>query len=550
MEKIKLRGKTVSGGKYGERQKLYDWAYRDRSYASALYDEKEERFHSYLTFKDKETFEQYRKGLRKLARRGLFELTGEKKLTIPTGLDELPPEMREPLYVPTAQRGMAELIKLCDGFLRNGQGADWMRLFAAILSGYSARLLKKHNGKEVPLLSMDRGCVVGLRWAKDLWYGGFEELAGIVRALAVDVSDPRKLEAVQPPVLPCRQAHYVLQDDAFLRIGGKGSYPAQYCDTAVLLHCGFYTVPDVQHFLRRSRWATVLLFDAKDKLRKESMFEIDLTGWNMDLDVDAWGEENISGLMEMYVGWLAERYDDLDVQPVLSSVAAEANELLYQFTAANGSRLTGGRGELACRLVSAVLLFLAFCLNKQVIRPAEYTRLRFEWLNALLPNALASEEVKVPEPPAEAPNRAADTLERLIRPFITEKNAAHFRFCPKEEAAGTKLGADVWGILTTIAPKHDVNMAFKALAIPKERLRQLVGRMPEFAGEDAFNKLWRDITSAVESGEQLTYLHAPMLTRMNLGGKPKSEQALILKIEHEKFPFPEQRDWLLDQFPD
>ena len=48
MEKIKLRGKTVSGGKYGERQKLYDWAYRDRSYASALYDEKEKRFHSYL----------------------------------------------------------------------------------------------------------------------------------------------------------------------------------------------------------------------------------------------------------------------------------------------------------------------------------------------------------------------------------------------------------------------------------------------------------------------------------------------------------------------
>ena len=39
MNKIKLRGKTVSGGKYGERQKLYDWAYRDRSYASALYDE-------------------------------------------------------------------------------------------------------------------------------------------------------------------------------------------------------------------------------------------------------------------------------------------------------------------------------------------------------------------------------------------------------------------------------------------------------------------------------------------------------------------------------
>jgi len=93
-------------------------------------------------------------------------------------------------------------------------------------------------------------------------------------------------------------------------------------------------------------------------------------------------------------------------------------------------------------------------------------------------------------------------------------------------------------------------MAFKVLAIPKERLRQLVGGMPEFAGEDAFNKLWRDITSAVESGEQLTYLHAPMLTRMNLGGKPKSEQALILKIEHEKFPFPEQRDWLPDQFPD
>ena len=71
---------------------------------------------------------------------------------------------------------MAELIKLCDGFLRNGRGADWMRLFAAILSGYSARLLKKHNGKEVPLLSTDRGCVVGFRWAKDLWYGGFEEL--------------------------------------------------------------------------------------------------------------------------------------------------------------------------------------------------------------------------------------------------------------------------------------------------------------------------------------------------------------------------------------
>jgi len=71
--------------------------------------------------------------------------------------------------------------------------------------------------------------------------------------------------------------------------------------------------------------------------------------------------------------------------PLLSEVSGETDELLYRYTAANGSRLTDGRGELAGRLVSAVLLFLAFCLNKQVVRPAEYTRLRFEWINALLP---------------------------------------------------------------------------------------------------------------------------------------------------------------------
>ncbi len=157
-----------------------------------------------------------------------------------------------------------------------------------------------------------RAPVVSITPHKKDFCGGFEHLENLMECFSYDTSHDSDLIHTNPAVLPDNYLATTTTECAYMQIRDNeklGIFPAQYRDTAVLLHSSFFKNKDIIEFVKRNVWATILIFGGSVPKEKFLCLAVDLN--LMNLSTRNWDTEEseqlknrVSNLISLFAIWL------------------------------------------------------------------------------------------------------------------------------------------------------------------------------------------------------------------------------------------------------
>lgn len=306
-------------------------------------------------------------------------------------------------------------------------------IFSAVLASYISWLFQKELfGKghkqdmsfRAPLISIPD-------------HQTFEILRIIIEAIAVDTTPPEiELEGkepaspdfLQPAVIRATRRNARISDytslcslcewkktffdsreDEFAR---KKELPAQYRDTAVLIHTRGFTRKDLQEFQYRNRWATIFLYAPTPKVPIMEPIKLDSKPLQTFL-ADSLPSRSLRSIMQFFLNWLFDSAEELD----LDGVKQEAEERIARYNKRPKTKSYLGHQKvwMLAQLVGA-RFFLEFLHS---VGSMEISTLKTEWWDLLLPPA--GKRTATEKCTEETAQQSEDLEERIIAPKPNSK---------------------------------------------------------------------------------------------------------------------------------
>lgn len=262
----------------------------------------------------------------------------------------------------------------------------------------------------------------------------FEILRIIIEAIAVDTTPPEiELEGkepaspdfLQPAVIRAtrrnarisdytslcarKKSHLDSEEDEYAR---KRELPAQYRDTAVLIHTRGFTRKDLQEFQYRNRWATIFLYAPTPKVPIMEPIKLDSKPLQTFL-ADNLPSRSLRSSMQFFLNWLFDSTEELD----LDGIKKEAEERIarYNKRPKTKSYLGHRKAWMLAQLVGT-RFFLEFLHS---VGSMEISTLKTDWWDILLP--LAGKRIATEERTAAVAQPPEDSEERIIAPKPNSK---------------------------------------------------------------------------------------------------------------------------------
>ena len=560
----------VSDSKSTRRKKevLYTWEYADGSYGSAMYNREKEKFYDCRCHEDKAEFKAYRERVRKDAERGRRPpvKSEREKIKIPSGLKWYTKDVRTDFDLTQAQDGFAELRKLVRAYSEQDQESEkaFFTIFVSILSGYIAKGLR--DVLEEKSFMGDRAPILEIRPDKHAQGTDFEEIARIVQALVVDVSGKNELRPRYRRVLPPKRALNTLVECASLQLKGKDyAFPAQYCESSVLVYCRFFKPVDIKRFIERNRWATLLLYGNREveygavftRCERKPLYA---SNWDWECD-------KVHQLMKMYVSYLAryrKKENRKDFCEMLETAQDEALQKIYLHDCSGDRVMRGSAKELAVLHLVAVQIFLSFCQSQGIIDQDEALELDREWSNALYVNAVVDPTQSTCDPAEAVPRRFGEKdrgakkdparhendFRDVLCKVLAAKYADNFVYVPEGVDCNVRdPGANTgvhWGFLSWYAPKKVKKHEFRALKIRRDQFEDLCER---FSPRLGYGVLFNSLAALEDKGCLPGYVHTATSIRLRYSGKSKSVEGLVINVDKLDFLPEESRAWIDEKFP-
>lgn len=337
--------------------------------------------------------------------------------------------------------GFDSLTQLIADYTLTGNSKEMMRLFSLILMGYTTRLFLQYAYN--PMLLSTRAPVICVQRDKYEFTGGFEHLSYIVQCFAVDTSLDGKLRHYNPAVLPNAYFTERIDECAYLSVKGdksKMKFPAQYRDTIVLLHTKFFKNSDIEKFVNRNPWGSILLFDQKSLDKQAAEIKLDMNCLNLSQkDWDTMdsikNQLQIQELIHYFVYWLSEIYITWDVKVRARYWLRFGIDAVQKYNYAclhtQQETVQGSKKRYLWLQAASLRLFLDFCAQEEIIDDLQRESLWNDWCNGLLPGSRdrqiyqESEEKRQQEEEKER-KCTFELYEKLLKSFIESADNSMF----------------------------------------------------------------------------------------------------------------------------
>lgn len=331
------------------------------------------------------------------------------------------------------KEGFQSLTKLLEDYEITANAKEVMQLFSLILAGYTSELFLEFENS--PTLFCSRAPVVLVERHKTDFTGGFEHLANIVRCLIVDTSSDGKLRHHNPAVLPDKFFSETIEECSYIKVKGdksKRKFPAQYRNTAVLIHNDFFKKSDIENFVHRNPWASIFLFNKKNTEKHTASINLNMN--LMNLSARNWDTiESIKAcirihdLMKYFVYWLSEVYlrEDISVR-VRYWIRFGINAVQrynYAHVKTRERIVQGSEKRFMWIQTASLRLFLDFCFEEGVIDENMQEELWNRWCNSLMPGSRDEEvyeqdQEKQRQEKENERNEVFEMYEKLLKQFI------------------------------------------------------------------------------------------------------------------------------------
>lgn len=295
-----------------------------------------------------------------------------------------------------------------------------------------------------------RAPVVSITPHKKDFCGGFEHLENLMECFSYDTSHDFDLIHTNPAVLPDNYLATTITECAYMQIRDNeklGIFPAQYRDTAVLLHSSFFKNKDIIEFVKRNVWATILIFGGSVPKEKFLCLAVDLN--LMNLSTRNWDTEEseqlknrVSNLISLFAIWLhgiscsADFYLSASRWIDMGNLAVRKYNLAVSTT--NLPILQGSQTHYYGIQMATLRAFLDFCQNMHAIDQETADSTWDAWANEILPGSRNAEifnkkECERIRQTAEDNDRWRKQCERLFKGFL--ENATDDMIANRTEVA-------------------------------------------------------------------------------------------------------------------
>lgn len=441
--------------------------------------------------------------------------TGAKKRRIQSGIyqNQSRLDLMNGISVELSElkKGFRSLSQLLEDYALTGNMNEITQLFSLVLLGYTAELFLKYES--YPTLFCSRAPVILVEKHRNDFTGGFEHLSNIIQCLAIDTSLGGKLRHHNPAVLPDVFFSERIDECAYMRVKGdktKTKFPAQYRDTAVLLHKDFFKDADVEKFVHRNPWASVFLFnmkkvDADIAALKLNMNRMDLTKKNWETIYSIKEKIQIRELMVYFTYWLSE----INMR---GNIAMRVNYWIrfgiYAVQKYNYARIKtqakvaqGSEKRYLWLQVASLRLFLDFCFEEEIIDENVQEEMWNKWCNALIPGSRDAESYQLGEEKRlqaeeNERNNVFALYEKLLKMFIETASDDMFGY-RKQYAKTLNIDAYYRDRPSILFGEYGKKEKFGCLLILKEDLIQF-SKETNNDFREIIDKMWSKDYATVE----------------------------------------------------
>lgn len=335
-----------------------------------------------------------------------------------------------------------------------------LSVFSAILAAYVFRLFRK--GLFMERQRQDIAFRAPIIAIPD--HQTFEALRILIESLAVDTTPQKKGSSYafsQPAVIQATRRGYTLNEYTRLCIAGildapdysigikrKKAFPAQYRDTAVLIHTRNFAKKDLHEFQYRNPWATIFLYSPTSKVPIIDPIQIN-TRPLQTCSIDTLPADKLRGIMQIFLVWLADHKKYFD----LAGIKREAEERIsrYNKRPRTPSFLGHKKTWMLAQLV-AIHVFLAFLHD---VGGMDVSSLETAWWDVLLP--LSKNQLPKSDPPPKEQEliprpSSKELFEQTITEVIRQGIGSTILFLPSTD----KLTAEeAWGCFRSFAGRGE-----------------------------------------------------------------------------------------------
>ena len=542
-----------------KKSKVKYWVYDDGSAAALVFGENGKKS------KELKNFESERK------LREFFKTKSAKLIKIePTcGIDRFSGDIFAGINIDVeeAQSGLAELEKMLSAYTLKGKDAALWNLFSYILSGYLARLFGCRMQGERPLFY--RAPIVQIIGHNNDICLGYEHLARFVESVAVDTTKNRKIIFTNPTTIPSTCMVDEIKDCAYLYLEKDKEMrpaPTMYRDTAVLIHPYFFSPKEVELFVKRNPWASILVFDKKLKCENILVWTVDLNDlalpeWNWDVD-------KINSLMTSFFRWLSYTQISKDLCMCWFLWENVAQEVLFKNQLAKSSNrlppMEGSERAYKILQIEALVAFIHFCFYNGVIDDVKRQELYSRWINGLLGNsynylATVVQQEKKHKAELDENSRILEDFKKIIKYILETQNGRFVKFVEwGEKFAGTDildLQNGPWAQLFWVKPSEKKGEHCRAVKIRKDDLKKLCKEKGLLNSGEDITKLVSNCNKKVYAFNEIDFVYGFKNERFNFMHctKPSNKEpvpSVVLLLDKLTFIDKNIRKSLENKFPE
>lgn len=525
--------------------KVYHWMYDDGSKGYAVRQKTLEE-KKWLDFSACSTKTKFRQDYRKLKVNNRGIPIKRTKYRIPGGLDSVQPGDFPRADRAASQAGLAAMKALLDSC-----GADLnakknlLNLVSAILAGYCTRsCCEFYRAEHIRPVDMRVPVIRVARF--DYAYFVLEK---IVRSMAVDTAvfgleeyrfSEEPIKVVYRPVLPHKTSDRHIQDCAYLKLPGlKQRLFAQYRDTTLMIHCGFFSSSEILEFQRKNPWISLVLYGATNKMIPSTPIGID--GSILSRSNCRWENTKLRYMIERFVYYLAKKHRNRHWGArierrfcVIERLISNYNTLAMSTNTNISPIMVSEKFAVSLQMLS-LWLFLDSCLADGGIDKTEANELLKNWFNILFPGFCPTDRPMDIEEPELTPEPFQKQFESTLCKIIPEDEYSHIYFvpkgnyCPLNDPENNDL--EYWGYIKWYQPRAKGQGKFLSLQFRRDKFDELFEKYcPNYIGKKWF--------TAVENldVEYLNGTKARMYTQpTQKGEKQNSVDAIIINLDRADF---------------
>lgn len=467
----------------------------------------------------------------------------DEKLELHTGLLYYRPNPQSAATYGDGFKAFQKLISSCG--IDTTSMATVLELASSILASYHAHFvsvnenLTDHEKLIGPSIQRPPTLIIS---DKEPVFGSLRQ---IFNSLAVDTAkygDKQRWEYNAPSVLPDGGHMNRLIDYAYVYYKGLGKaaeenpFPMEYRETAVLINCKFFTSTDTKSFQQRNPWATIALYGASPRDALDDFIKIDGSVFAR-CNVTSWDAENLYEVISVYLYWLTDmnksrksdkQENSHNFQRWFSNEWKTADELIFTHNKVRGSTQIQGIYWRWKRLQMVSLSsLLYFFVTASVLNLEQYTAVRKEWWNLLLPGCYPEADVERDLPLTErsvidVKQSSKEIFEKTLDEIMKAAFPLHVVFY---QANSPEPEGKPWGCVREYYDKMN-DKSFKALIFPTRKLRTLGQKFCPVKCD------WTRVIPEVRK-KPPAYLYPAKACR--IWGKSDPQDSIIINFQKAKF---------------